>query len=89
MNSVHLEISKKVNEKVHAIEVYKQMDQQRERIIDELLTEYKIGKNVDLTKLNQWTNEMNRYALKNQLPSRKEVTMEMFTAYANKMKTHS
>ncbi|MFV9510982.1 DUF2533 family protein [Tepidibacillus sp. LV47] len=81
MSSVHLEITKKVNEKVKAIETYKKMDQQRELIIDQLIDDYKAGKPIDLTKLNQWTKQMNQFAIKHQLPTRKIVTKEMFKSY--------
>ncbi|WP_339063789.1 DUF2533 family protein [Tepidibacillus marianensis] len=85
MSSVHIELAKKVNEKVKAIETYKQMDQQREMIIENLITDYKAGKTVDLVKLNQWTDNMNQFAVKNQLPTRKTVTMEMFLSFVKQM----
>ncbi|TCS83778.1 DUF2533 family protein [Tepidibacillus fermentans] len=83
MASVHLEISKKVNEKVKAIETYKKMDQQREAIIDKLVADYQAGKPIDLAPLNQWTQKMNEFAVKNQLPTRKIVTIEMFESFMN------
>ena len=81
MTSVHLELAKKVNEKVKAIESYKQMDQQREQIIEKLITDYQAGKAVDLAILNNWTQKMNEFAVQNQLPPRKIVTKEMFESY--------
>jgi len=85
MSSVHLELAKKVDEKVKSIEAYKQMDQERELIIENLITDYKAGKTIDLIKLNQWTNQMNQFAVKNQLPTRKNVTLEMFLSFVKQM----
>lgn len=84
MTSVHNELSKQVKEKVQSIEKYKQMDSQRENIIAQLIDDYRAGKKVDLGPLNKWTEEMNKYAVKNQLPTRKLVTKEMFEDYIQK-----
>jgi len=84
MSNVHDEISKKVKEKVDSIEMYKSMDIERERIIEELISDYNNIKKVDLTKLNNWTIKMNQFAAKNQMPARKLVTLEMFDAFVSK-----
>jgi len=81
LTSVHIDISKKVTEKVNAIEAYKKMDQDREAIITNLVEDYRLGKDIDLQPLNDWTNEMNTFAVANQLPVRKNVTKEMIEAY--------
>ncbi|OEF96898.1 hypothetical protein BHF71_03995 [Vulcanibacillus modesticaldus] len=83
--SVHNEISKQVEEKVQAIKKYQQMDEQRERIISQLIEDYKAGKMINLAKLNSWTKEMNQFAIKHQLPTRKEVTIEMFKNFIEKL----
>ena len=85
LSSVHIELSKKVNEKVTAIEAYKQMDQQREQIIEKLASEYKEGQKIDISSLNQWTQKMNDFAVKNQLPTRKIITVDMFKEYFDKL----
>lgn len=86
MSNVHDEISRKVKEKVGAIEVFKSMDIERERIIEELISDYNNQKKIDLTILNNWTIKMNQFAAKNQMPARKIVNMEMFEAFENKQK---
>ncbi len=85
MNEVHLEISKKVSTKVEAIEFYKQLDEHREHIISLLLQDYEQGINIDLTQLNQWTKDLNQFAVKHQLPTRKIVSKEMFELFVKNM----
>lgn len=89
MKSVHNSISEKVKEKVTAIETYKQMDQQRENIISNLLNEYLNYGKVELSALNGWTKKMNEYAVQNQLPTRDYVTLDMFLTYVNTIKEKS
>lgn len=83
MSSVHIELAKKNAEKVQAIETYKKMDQERENIITELIDTYNSSNTFDLSRLNQWTTEMNSFAVKNQIPTRKIITKEMFLDYVN------
>ena len=83
MTNVHLEISKKVQEKVDAIAKYREMDNKREEIIANLVDEYQQTGKVDLTSLNQWTERMNSFAQKNAMPIRKTVSLEMFIEYVN------
>ncbi len=83
MTSVHLEISKKVQEKVDAIAKYREMDNKREEIIANLVDEYQKTGKVDLTSLNQWTELMNSFAQKNAMPIRKTVSLDMFIEYVN------
>lgn len=83
MTSVHLEISKKVQEKVDAIAKYREMDNKREEIIANLVDEYQKTRKVDLTSLNQWTELMNSFAQKNAMPIRKTVSLDMFIEYVN------
>ena len=84
MSSVHLAISKQVNKTVSTIEQYRKMDAKREGIIEELMSDYRSGKKIDLTELNQWTENMNQFAVENQLPPRKIVTIEMFETFVTK-----
>ncbi len=85
MSAVHNEISKKVKEKVDAIETYKQMDLQRESIISQLMKDYQSANPIELSLLNNWTKEMNQFAQKHQLPLRKYVSMEMFIDYISRL----
>lgn len=82
--TVHYEISKKVNEKLKAIEKYKQFDIQREMLISDELQKYLASNLINLDILNKKTKEMNLFAIKHQLPQRKIVTREMFLIYAKK-----
>lgn len=86
MSSVHIKISQQVRKTVDSIEIYKDMDQQREKIISQLIDDSRSGKTVDLVKLNQWTKKMNEYAIPNKLLPRKYVTAEMFEVYVKKLK---
>lgn len=83
MTNVHMEISKKVQEKVDAIAKYREMDHRREEIITKLVEDYKKTNRVDLTPLNQWTEQMNSFAQKNDMPLRKIVSLDMFIEYVN------
>lgn len=78
MSSVHMQISRKVQETVDRIEQFKSMDKKREELIEKLISEYKRYNKVDLSELNQWTKEMNEFARKYNMPLRKHVTLEMF-----------
>lgn len=80
--NVHSDISKKVNEKLNAIEKYKQFDIQREILIAEALKKYQSSNYVNLNNLNRLTKEMNQLAIKHQLPQRKIVSTEMFLEFA-------
>ncbi len=82
--SVHNQISRKVNEKLTAIEEYKQLDNQREILIIEAIKKYQSSNYVELTKLNELTKEMNQLASKHQFPHRKIVSKEMFLEYVTK-----
>lgn len=77
LSSVHIEISNQVKATVATIEDYQKMDLERERLIELIITDYKNGKSINLEKLNSWTNTMNQFAIKNHLPTRKLVTIEM------------
>lgn len=76
-----MELAKKNAEKVQVIQQFKQMDEERENIIAELTKSYTLKKTIDISKLNQWTEVMNAFAAKNQLPQRKIITEEMFLEY--------
>ena len=82
--NVNHDISEKVNEKLEAIEKYKQLDLKRESAIAEALNIHQLNNGVDLYKINLITKEINLLAAKHQLPQRKIVIDRMFLEYINK-----
>ncbi len=83
--SVHHEISKKVNHTVGKLEGYRNMDQLRENEIEQVIMKAKKGEHFTVDGINQITDNINRYALKHHLPSRKLVTEQMILDVVRKV----
>jgi hypothetical protein len=79
--SVHLEISKKVQEKLNIVETYRKLDEKRELYITEALEKEKSGGDFNVDKINQVTEEINQFAAIHHLPVRKFVTKQMIKEY--------
>ncbi|RXT14796.1 DUF2533 family protein [Ammoniphilus sp. CFH 90114] len=75
--SVHHEISKKVNQTVSLVESYKNLDRKREQEISKVLEKAKNGEEYSVEAINKVTEEINQFALKHHLPTRKRVTKQM------------
>lgn len=82
--SVHHEISKKVNHTVEKLEGYRKMDQARELEIEQVILKAKKGESFTVDRINQITIDINQYAAKHHLPSRKLVTEQMILDVINK-----
>lgn len=75
--SVHHEISKKVNQTVSLVDSYRRLDMQRESEIAKVLEQAKNGEDFSVEAINQATEQINQFASKHHLPSRKWVTKQM------------
>lgn len=82
--SVHHEISKKVNHTVEKLEGYRNLDQARELEIEQVIAKAKNGEPFTVDGINQMTANLNQYAAKHHLPSRKLVTDQMILDAINK-----
>ncbi len=81
--SVHLEISKKVNQTVSLVESYRRLDKVRESEIEKVVKQAMNGEEFTLEAINQVTAEINQLAAKHHLPSRKMVTKQMIIDFIN------
>ncbi|MEB1808153.1 MAG: YpbS family protein [Bacillaceae bacterium] len=85
--SVHLAISKQVENHINGQREFKRLDAMREATIEKVVADAKNGKDFSVTEINQITNEMNGIAMKFGFPTRKTVTKEMVSEYANRSNT--
>lgn len=82
--NVHLEISKKVQEKLNIVETYRKLDEKREYFITEALEKEKKTGDASVEKINKITEEINQFAAIHHLPVRKYVTKQMIKEYLPK-----
>lgn len=82
--SVHKAISKHVEEVNSRVEYYKQLDQQREFLIEEAILLCKTGENFSVDKINEVTEAMNELARLGVVPTRKKVSKEMVIDFVNR-----
>ncbi|WP_227934894.1 DUF2533 family protein [Alkalihalobacillus deserti] len=81
--AVHLQIAEQVKKHRDAQKQFLALDASRERAIERVLELAKVGKEVQITEINQITEEMNSIAMKFQFPPRKLVTRQMVINYLN------
>ncbi|WP_209122968.1 DUF2533 family protein [Alkalihalobacillus sp. BA299] len=82
--SVHLAISKQVQNHINGQGEYKRLEILREASIDRALADLNKGKDFSISEINSITNEMNGLAKKFGFPTRKTVTKEMVAEYAER-----
>lgn len=86
--SVHLAISKQVENHINGQMEFKRLEAMREVTIEKVVADAKKGNDFSVTEINQITNEMNGIAMKFGFPTRKTVTKEMVTEYTKRSKAN-
>ncbi len=84
--SVHKAITKHVEEVNSRVNYYKQLDQQRESLIEEAIFLFKAGENFSVDKINEVTEQMNELARLGVVPTRKKVSKQMVVEFVNRSK---
>jgi hypothetical protein len=84
--SVHKAITKHVEQVNSRVNVFKQLDNAREKYIEEAVQQCLNGENFSVQKINEVTEEMNILAKLGVVPSRKLVTIDMVREYTEKLK---
>jgi hypothetical protein len=79
--SVHEAISKHSREQNERIERFVQLDELRERYIEETIQQCENGESFDVEQINHVTDRINSLARKGIVPQRKRVTIEMIKEY--------
>ncbi|OLO38856.1 hypothetical protein BTR23_11410 [Alkalihalophilus pseudofirmus] len=82
--SVHLAISKQVENHINGQTQFKKLEALREATIEKVLADARNGVDFSVGEINDITNEMNGIAYKFGFPTRKTVTKEMIKEYAEK-----
>jgi hypothetical protein len=82
--SVHLELSKKVKEKLDLVEAYKKLDSLREARIEEVIGLCRSGRAFSVAEVNKITGEINQLAAIYHLPSRRMITEQMVIDLVNR-----
>lgn len=83
--SVHIALTKHVNELNQMIREFAEFDQQRESFIEEACTLCKEGKAFTTDKINEVTDKMNQLSKRiANLPDRKYVTVQMIQEFVSK-----
>lgn len=82
--SVHEAISKHSQKQHHALQLFLQLDRQRELFIEEELENYKNNVDFNVDKINEVTKQINELGKKEIVPSRQLVTKQMIIDFAKK-----
>lgn len=85
--TVHLQISKQINNHIQAQTTYKELDLQREKAIEEVLNKARNNEEFTTHEVNSVTEELNEIAKKYNFPIRKRVTNSMVLQYVAKENT--
>ncbi len=82
--TVHLQIAEQVRKHREAQKIFLTLDAEREKEIEEMLALAKAGHPIEIVKVNEITNEMNKLATQFQFPPRKNITIDMVQEYLAK-----
>lgn len=83
--SVHKEIAKHSEKQHERIKMFHQLEEMRERYIDEAVENCMNKQPFSVEKINNVTKKINDLAREGIVPTRKLVTTEMVEAYATKL----
>jgi len=82
--SVHKELAAHAEKQNKLYQEFLQLDQLREKHIEDAITLCKQGESFSTNRINEVTNRMNRIPLRF-IPSRKNVTVEMVKGYVQSL----
>ena len=82
--TVHLQISKQINNHIHAQQMYKEFDHKREDAIEDVLNKARRNEEFSTSEINAYTEKLNEIAKKFAFPTRKNVTSAMVLEYIAK-----
>lgn len=84
--NVHEAISTHSRKQYTHLEIFKQLDEQREQAIEEAISLCKAGSSFSVNSINQITRQINTHALNGISPIRMEVSEEMVREFVSRHK---
>jgi hypothetical protein len=81
--SVHKAITEHSTKQAEYITLYRKLDAMREAWIEKAIEQCKSGEDINVSKINEVTNQINQLAQRYHLPPRKPVTVDMVRDICN------